>query len=75
MENKDKGGFLWGLLGFISPIVGLVLFLVWKDEKPKTAKSLGKGALISVILSAIVTIFIVVSYILLIYTLNTPAIY
>ena len=27
----DNGGFLWGLLGCCIPIVGLILFLVWKD--------------------------------------------
>lgn len=47
---KDNGGFLWGLLGCCIPIVGLVLFLVWKDQKPKTAKAAGIGALVSVIL-------------------------
>lgn len=58
MNAEDKGGFLWGLLGCCIPIVGLVLFLVWKDTKPKTAKAAGIGALISVIL-------IVVWYILM----------
>ncbi|MDE7445791.1 MAG: hypothetical protein K2N15_08850 [Lachnospiraceae bacterium] len=53
MENNvnDNGGFLWGLLGCCIPIVGLVLFLVWKDQKPKTAKAAGIGALVSVILA------------------------
>ena len=50
----DKGGFWWGALGCCIPIVGLILFLVWKDTKPKTAKSAGKGALISVILAVII---------------------
>lgn len=49
----DKGGFLWGLLGFCIPIVGLILFLVWKGDKPKTAKAAGLGALISVIISVV----------------------
>ena len=31
------------------PIVGLVLFLVWKDTKPRNAKAAGIGALVSVI--------------------------
>lgn len=48
-QENDEGGFLWGLLGCCIPIVGLVLFLVWKDNKPKTAKALGIGALVSVI--------------------------
>ncbi|MEY8236582.1 hypothetical protein AALA36_12785 [Lachnospiraceae bacterium 66-29] len=53
-NNNDNGGFLWGLLGCCIPVVGLILFLVWKDQKPRTAKAAGIGALISVILSVIV---------------------
>lgn len=49
----DKGGFLWGLLGCCIPIVGLILFIVWKDSKPKTAKAAGIGALVSVIISVV----------------------
>jgi uncharacterized membrane protein YvbJ len=49
----DTGGFGWGLLGFCVPIVGLVLYLVWKDERPRTSKAAGMGALISVIAGVI----------------------
>lgn len=49
----DNGGFGWGLLGCCIPLVGLILFLVWKDEKPKTAKAAGIGALISVICAVV----------------------
>jgi len=49
----DNGGFGWGVLGCCIPIVGLILFLVWKDTKPKTAKSAGIGALVSVIVSVV----------------------
>lgn len=48
-ETGDNGGFLWGLLGFCIPLVGLILFLVWKDTKPRTSKAAGVGALASVI--------------------------
>ena len=44
----DKGGFGWGALGCCLPLVGLILFLVWKDTKPKTSKAAGIGALVSV---------------------------
>lgn len=55
VENpKDRGGFLRGLLGCCIPVVGLVLFLVWRDEKPKTAKVAGIGALVSVILTILI---------------------
>ena len=55
----DNGGFGWGLLGCCIPIVGLILFLVWKDSKPKTSKAAGIGALISVILSVVYYIIII----------------
>lgn len=50
---QDNGGIGWGILGCCIPIVGLVLFLVWKDQKPKTAKAAGLGALVAVILGAL----------------------
>lgn len=56
----DNGGFGWALLGFCIPLVGLILFLVWKDTKPRTAKSAGKGALVSVIVSAVIYIITIV---------------
>ena len=56
----DNGGFGWGLLGCCIPIVGLILFLVWKDTKPKTAKSAGTGALVSVIIGVVYYIAIAV---------------
>lgn len=49
----DEGGFGWGLLGCCIPLVGLILFLVWKDTKPKTAKAAGIGALVSVAISVV----------------------
>lgn len=62
MENNvnDNGGFLWGLLGCCIPIVGLILFLVWKDQKPKTAKAAGIGALVSVILVILYYVIVIV---------------
>ena len=49
----DNGGFGWGLLGCCVPVAGLILFLVWKDNKPKTAKAAGIGALVSVICTVV----------------------
>ncbi len=39
----------YGVLGFFFPLIGLILYLVWKNELPLRAKSCGKGALIGVI--------------------------
>lgn len=58
--NNDSSSIGYGLLGYFFPIVGLILYLVWKDEYPLRAKSAGKGALISVIVNAILTIIIII---------------
>ena len=57
----DNGGFGWCLLGFCIPLVGLILFLVWHDNKPLTAKAAGKGALISVIVGVLFYVLVVVA--------------
>ena len=54
----DNGGFGWGVLGCCIPIVGLILFLVWKDTKPRTAKAAGIGALVSVVITVVYYIII-----------------
>ncbi len=58
--EPDNGGFGWALLGFCVPVVGLILYLVWKDSKPITAKTAGKGALISVILIVVLYVLVFV---------------
>ena len=48
-ETDDRSSFGFAILGFFIPIVGLILFLIYEGEKPKRAKSAGKGALIGFI--------------------------
>lgn len=59
---EDSGSLLWGLLGCCIPIVGLILFLVWKDTKPKTAKVAGIGALISVVVAVV---FYIIAFVIM----------
>ena len=47
-QETDSGSFGWAVLGFFFPIVGLILFLVWKQSKPKCAKVAGIGAVVGV---------------------------
>ena len=41
-DAPDTGFFVLGLL---IPLIGLILYLVYKDKSPQKAKSAGKGAL------------------------------
>jgi hypothetical protein len=48
--SVDDGGAGWGLLGFCLPLIGIILYLVWQDEKPNTAKACLNGALVSILI-------------------------
>jgi len=52
-NNADDGSFLWALVGFLFTLIGLILYFLWKDTKPKNAKMAGMGALVGAIASAI----------------------
>lgn len=70
VPDAPSGGMT--ALGFFFPIVGLILYLVWKDQMPLKAHSAGKGALIGVIvwtaLSVILTILAYVIPLLVFYS-------
>lgn len=51
---EEGSGIGWGFLGFFIPIVGIILFFVWKQDKPKSSKAAGIGALISIIWSIVI---------------------
>ena len=46
-KAKDDGSFIWTVVGFLAPVAALVLYLVWKDEKPLCAKRAALGGVIS----------------------------
>ncbi len=54
--SEDSGSAGWGVLGCCFPLVGLILFLVWKDNKPRSAKSAGIGAIIGVVITIVLTL-------------------
>ncbi len=64
-KAADAPSFGYKILGFFLPVVGLVLYLVWREQTPLRAKSAGKGALWGVItLTALSVIAILLSVVL-----------
>ena len=45
--SEDVPSAAFNALAFFFPLIGLIFYLVWKDETPKKAKAVGKWALIS----------------------------
>ena len=59
-----KARFAWAILGFFVPVVGLILFIIWKSEHPDVARKAGIGALAGVVTEIVVAIFSVIISIL-----------
>ena len=58
MNINDNDSIWWCVLGCCIPIVGLILYIVWRDTKPKCGKKAGIGALIGFVLGILSTIMI-----------------
>ena len=58
MYDAPSGGY--AALGFFFPVVGLILYLVWKDQTPLRARSAGKGALIGMIVGVVLSILLTI---------------
>ena len=53
VHAPDAPNMGFAILGFFSPLVGLILYLINKDTAPLKAKSAGKGALIGFVTSIV----------------------
>lgn len=60
--SNEESTIGWGILGFFIPLVGIILFFVWLNDKPKASKSAGLGALIRIVFTILIIIFIFVYF-------------
>ena len=59
-NSADSRSAGFAVLCFFFPVIGLILYLVWKNEMPLRAKSCGKGALIGVIVYAVLVVLYII---------------
>ncbi|MCL2376767.1 MAG: hypothetical protein FWC76_05145 [Defluviitaleaceae bacterium] len=57
VQDGPSVGFM--VLSIFFPVVGLILYFVWKDSQPLKAKSCGKGAIIGVIAGVVLAILFI----------------
>lgn len=69
--KEEKGSVLLGILGFMFPLIGLILYLAMMHSEPKKAKSAGKGALTAFI---IYLVFIVIYLVFIVIVTMIPVI-
>ena len=58
-DPHDSGSIGWFILGFLVTIVGLILYLVWINDRPKDAKMAGLGALVGFLIGIVFSIIYV----------------
>lgn len=58
--SADTGSFGWAVLGFFVPIAGLILWLVWKDTRPRDSVRARNGFITGLIVSVVLSITYVV---------------
>ena len=56
VQDAPSTGF--AVLSFFFPIVGLILYCVWRDTLPQRARSAGIGGLAGFVIGAILTVII-----------------
>lgn len=54
---NEENGMLFGAIGCCIPVVGWILYFIWRDTKPKTAKKAMIGAIINIIAIILLYIF------------------
>lgn len=59
--KEEKGSVLLGILGFMFPLIGLILYLAMMHSEPKKAKSAGKGALTAFIIYLVIVVIVTIS--------------
>jgi uncharacterized membrane protein YvbJ len=59
--SVDTGSSGWSLLGFFFPLIGLILYFLWKSDQPRNSSAIGKGALIGVIVSVVFSIIYIIA--------------
>lgn len=57
-QPADTGSFGWAVLGFFIPIAGLILWLVWKDTKPRDSRQSRNGFIASIVVWVVVYVLI-----------------
>jgi len=63
VHPDDRGGFLWGLLGFFGGLIlSIVLYAVWKEEYPQRAKSILTGMIVGIITGAVLFILYLIIF-------------
>lgn len=62
-ETKNEtSGFIYGILGFCFPIVGIILFFIFLSDKKKASKASLIGSIIGIIVKVLLVLLLIVVF-------------
>ncbi len=64
-NSNDNGSIAWGILGFLVPIAGIIIYFIMKKDNPKNSKMAIRGSLINLCLNFVL---FVISIIMIIFS-------
>lgn len=57
---SDTGSFGWTVLGFFDPLIGLILWMIWRNDRPGDAGMADEGARGSAVVNVVLFILWIV---------------
>lgn len=64
VETDDDSNTAFAILGFFFPIVGLIIYLIYENRRPKRARAAAKGALIGFIAEIALSVIAAILYVI-----------
>lgn len=61
LETADESSFLYNIIGFLIPLIGLTIYFNINEETPIKAKSLGTCSLAGLWVAAIIQFFMILA--------------
>ena len=62
-KSGDNGSAGYWLIGFLFPVIGFILYCVWRKEQPNNAKSCLSGFITAIIVTVVLFVIFIVSLI------------
>ncbi|HBL06628.1 MAG TPA: zinc ribbon domain-containing protein [Clostridium sp.] len=69
---KDEPDTIANIIACCFPIVGIIVYFMWKDNKPRSSNAIGKWSLFGFIASIIFTVAIYIFFFIIALACSTP---
>lgn len=62
IKDNDQSSIGFAVVGFLAPLIGLIMFIIYHDTRPLRAKSVIKGVVIGFATKVLIVVVIIAMY-------------